>query len=348
MRLLKAYTPLLLLLFIALSTSLAAQQITGVWKGRIDKKKVELKMVQNGDSLTGTAYYFETANNYKRYSIKGYFDARDNSVVWWDDQLLDEKGRLLFGKSEPQLSVADFNCPGGGKMYLDGKAAPKENSQNPKGDVDLTKVSGPNFPDEWDYVIDNYTIGGNDPDIIDSIELITYRPKTSAPKVEKPMPTLVRNRRPGMVSIPPMPAPKPKAELVKEPLPEVAVVKPQTIEEKFTTRQKTFVMDIPIAGDSIELHFYDNAEVDGDSISLFLNDRLLLQHIHLTDKPYIIKLSTKELTVNNELTMVAENLGTIPPNTSYMVAMVEGKRYAAKLASTENSSAVIRLRRESK
>jgi hypothetical protein len=40
---------------------------------------------------------------------------------------------------------------------------------------------------------------------------------------------------------------------------------------------------------------------------------------------------------------VAENLGAIPPNTSYMVALVEGKRYDAFLASTEGSSAMIRL-----
>jgi hypothetical protein len=51
----------------------------------------------------------------------------------------------------------------------------------------------------------------------------------------------------------------------------------------------------------------------------------------------------QELSDTNELTMVAENLGSIPPNTSYMVAIVGDKRYEAKLASTENSSAMIRL-----
>jgi hypothetical protein len=44
--------------------------------------------------------------------------------------------------------------------------------------------------------------------------------------------------------------------------------------------------------------------------------------------------------------MVAENLGTIPPNTSFMVALVGDKRYEAKLSSTENSSALIRLKKE--
>ena len=45
----------------------------------------------------------------------------------------------------------------------------------------------------------------------------------------------------------------------------------------------------------------------------------------------------------NELTMVAENLGTIPPNTSYMVAIINEQRYDAYLASTEGESAMIRL-----
>jgi hypothetical protein len=101
-----------------------------------------------------------------------------------------------------------------------------------------------------------------------------------------------------------------------------------------------------VNGDSIELRFYDNAQIDGDSISLFLNDKLLFQHIRLTDKAYTIKLPVSALSAENELTMVAENLGAIPPNTSYMVAMVGEKKYTANLASTENSSAVIRLKKE--
>src|SRR3954470_5696758 len=84
-----------------------AQQVTGVWKGKIDRKKVEVKIVQNGDSLTGTSYYYESASNYRRYSIKGYFDANTNSVIWWDDQLIEDKGGNS-GKN-PLLSVADFN-----------------------------------------------------------------------------------------------------------------------------------------------------------------------------------------------------------------------------------------------
>ena len=143
-----------------------AQQITGIWKGKIDRRKVEVKIIQNGDSLTGTSYYYESASNYCRYSIKGYFDPNDNSVIWWDDQLIEDKSNSL---KAPLLSVADFNCPGSGVIKLDGRSAPKNDRQNVKGPVNLTKSSRPDFPDEWDFIIDNYTIGSNDPDIIDSV-----------------------------------------------------------------------------------------------------------------------------------------------------------------------------------
>jgi hypothetical protein len=146
------------------------------------------------------------------------------------------------------------------------------------------------------------------------------------------------HNKPGMVRIPPMPETKPD--------PPLALAKSLTIEEKFTSRQKVITKEIPIEGDSIELRFYDNAEIDGDSISLFLNDKMIFTHIRLTEKAYTVKLAAKDLQENNELTMVAENLGAIPPNTSYMVAIAGGKRYEAQLASTENSSAVIRLKKE--
>ena len=112
-------------------TDSSAQMITGVWKGKINKKKTELKIIQKGDSLVGTSYYYESENNYRRYSIKGYFDPTTNEAVWWDDQLLEEKtGKLGLntpGKI-PYLSSADFNCPGSDKMFLDGNASLKHRS----------------------------------------------------------------------------------------------------------------------------------------------------------------------------------------------------------------------------
>jgi hypothetical protein len=297
------------------------QMITGVWHGKIDGQKTEVKIIQNGDSLTGTAYYYSTASNYRRYSIKGHF-GQDNSVIWWDDQLIENKG----GTGKTALySVADFNCPGGGKMTLDGKSSTKDRP-NPKGAVALQKVPESFFPDEWDFVIDNYTVGANDPYIIDSVQLIARTP------VSTPVLPQINETRPEPITIQP-----------SVPQPEVVVTKPETIEEKFVIRKKVFTTEIPVAGDSIELRFFDNVQVDGDSITLFLNEKMIFTHIRLVEKPFVVKLAVKDLNDTNELTMVAENLGSIPPNTAYMVAIVGDKRYDVNLSSTEETSGMIRL-----
>lgn len=311
-----------------------AQMITGVWHGKVNRQKVEIKIVQKGDSLTGTSYYYQSPGNYRRYSIKGYFDGINNEAVWWDDQLLEEKTASVNigspGRDE-LLSRADFNCPGAGIMKLDGTASLKENESKTKGEVHLDKTNDITFNDEWDFVIENYTVGANNPFVIDSISMVAHHP---AP-VQQPQPEETD------IPVKEKPAPKPIA-IAEEKRP-ITPLKPLTIEEKFTQRQKVPMMEIPVSGDSIELNFYDNAEIDGDSITLFLNEKLIFQHIYLTDKAFTVKIPVSGLQQSNELVMVAENLGSIPPNTSFMVANVGGKRYEARLVSTEGSSAMIRF-----
>jgi hypothetical protein len=260
-------------------------------------------------------------------------------VVWWDDRLIEEKEGGLFGTpgKTPLLSRADYNCPGSGVMLLDGSSNEK-NEEIKDGTVHLEKTDkGPHFHDEWDWVIDNFTAGTNDPEVIDSVSLVAFRTQKEPVYREPPV---ARASKPGMVFIPE----EKKKEVNPEPeKPVVVTTTPRTIEEKFIVRKKKVFTTIPAEGDSITLQFYDNAIVDGDSISLFLDGRMLFSHIKLSDKPHTIKLAVTDLQPSSELTMVAENLGAIPPNTSYMVAMVGEKRYTANLASTEESSAVIRF-----
>ena len=322
--------------------------ITGVWKGKINKKKTELKIIQKGDSLLGTSYYYESENNYRRYSIKGFFDPATNQAIWWDDQLLEEKtGKFSVstpGKI-PYLTSADFNCPGSDKMFLDGDAALKNKKESIQGPVHLEKTNETIFPDEWDFIIENYTAGASDPYYIDSIASIAAIPvQVVEEKIIQPKQNDLPVKKNEPVKTNTIPAQKTETVKVSDlPKPTQKLTIKKTIEEEFKIREKVIAADIPLAGDSIELRFYDNAEIDGDSISLFLNNKLIFQHIRLTGTAYSIKLPVNELNETNELVMVAENLGSIPPNTSYMLAIVNEKRYEAMLKSTEETSAVIRL-----
>jgi len=116
-----------------------------------------------------------------------------------------------------------------------------------------------------------------------------------------------------------------------------------SVEEMFVKRTRTLVSEIPLLGDSLVIHFYDHAEIDGDSISLFMNHHLIHKHVLLKVSPFTLRLAIKDMADVNELTMVAENLGTIPPNTSLMIAWVDGVRHEARLESTEQTSAMIRF-----
>lgn len=326
-------------LFICLSPSLCAQLITGTWQGRINRQKVEVKLIRNGDSLTGTSYYYESPGHYRRYSIRGYVDNNTQETIWWDDRLLEEKtGRFSLktpGKL-PLLAQADFNCPGGTRMMLDGTAREKD-GKRPAGEVHLDKVEKPVFPDEWDWIIENYTVGGNDPELIDSLSRMAGTrplpiPPSPGPETRQPAPPAAPAAPIASIPAPPPPLP-----------PVVAALPPKSIREKFEERPRTLVREIPLEGDSIELRFYDNAEIDGDSISLFLNGQLLKEHIRLSAQPWVLRLAVAGLPDRSELTMVAENLGAIPPNTAYMIMLMGEKRQEALLASSEGSSAMIRF-----
>lgn len=312
--------------------TLNAQQITGVWKGRVKSANLELKIIKSGDSLTGTSYYFNSKHNFRRYSIKGYFDPMTNDVIWWDDQLLEGKQASL---TEAALNVADFNCPGEDKMLLDGNSSVRDNKDISKGPLHLQKTDRSSFKDEWDWVIENYVAGANHPYIIDSISQLATGPRMYPE--EKVMtassPVTAISQK------------KPASPTVKAPATEsnTSLTKPSTNQQKFTSRQNKLQMVIPVTAPVIELRFYDNAAVDGDSIAIFLNGHLLREHILLSGEPQIIKINAADLQEDNELVLVAENLGSIPPNTSYLMAVVGHKQFEARLFADEGSSALIRF-----
>src|SRR5947208_11415847 len=77
------------LVYLLICVQLRAQPITGIWKGKMGSSRVELKLIRKGDSLIGTSYYYDSKSNYRRYSVKGYFDDKNNDVLWWDDALIE-------------------------------------------------------------------------------------------------------------------------------------------------------------------------------------------------------------------------------------------------------------------
>jgi len=112
---------------------------------------------------------------------------------------------------------------------------------------------------------------------------------------------------------------------------------------KIEKRKSTILKTIEIDNKIISIDIYDNGEVDGDSISLFYNKKLLLSNRKLSEKAISLKLNIENENDANELIMYAENLGTIPPNTALMVITDGKKRYEIRITSDLEKSGVIKF-----
>jgi hypothetical protein len=103
------------------------------------------------------------------------------------------------------------------------------------------------------------------------------------------------------------------------------------------------VPEIEVDTGQIRLDFYDNAEIDGDSISVSVNRRTVVSHQRLTAKPITVFVNVDLQNTFQEIEMVAENLGSIPPNTAILIVTAGAKRYQLVLTSTAEKSARVRF-----
>ncbi|MEO6329623.1 MAG: hypothetical protein ABIO55_11850 [Ginsengibacter sp.] len=109
----------------------------------------------------------------------------------------------------------------------------------------------------------------------------------------------------------------------------------------FEKRTKSVLRTIEIQEDSFRVQLYDNGEIDGDSVSVFYNGSLLVSHKGLSDKPITLSLALDKSSGINELTMYAENLGTIPPNTALLIVTDGNNRYEVRITSDTEKNGTI-------
>lgn len=103
------------------------------------------------------------------------------------------------------------------------------------------------------------------------------------------------------------------------------------------------IPEIAVDTGDIRLDFYDNGVIDGDSISVVVNNKVIISHQKLTSKPITVYLKIDTQNTFQEIEMIAENLGSIPPNTALLIITAGDKRYQLFLASTETKSAMVRF-----
>jgi len=233
-------------------------------------------------------------------------------------------------------------------------------------------------------VMINHAPGGCGNDF--ALDDITFRECIIIPPVKKSTPKstpLVKTKTPAPKPIAKKPAPvkkitsagqpktavipktkqAPSRPLQKKQNVDIATVKPDSVKPSpsaikqktialppappvLRTRTNALVKQILVDAGQIRIDLYDNGEIDDDTVSIYHNNKLLASRARLSQKPVTFHISVSNANPHHELVMVAENLGSIPPNTSLMIVTAGSERQEVFISSTKqrNAKVVVELK----
>jgi hypothetical protein len=367
--------------------ALRAQTVSGSWYGRADvdvagmhnNYLTELVIKQKGNRVEGIfGYYFR--DKYQSFFIHGTYNPRtreitilnipviyynSNSTVNSIDCNTNFRGVLMNSKAGSSLKGAFYNdgkykytCPDLKVSYALDKGDQRHDS--------LTKsIAAGNHiwkPQSDDFVVD--AAGSAKPlKEPDSAVVKTPASPDSGKTAATDQPAQAATAKPGNVTTTaasavasntekPAATAKPDSAKAAEAVVQSAAVAEKEdskkIAESFTRRAPVLNKVLEVESDSVRLSFYDNGEIDGDSISVFVNNHLVLKHQELAAKAFNLFLRLDSSLAINEISMFAENLGKYPPNTALMVVTDGKNRYEVFMSSSLTETATIRLKRKNK
>lgn len=99
--------------------------------------------------------------------------------------------------------------------------------------------------------------------------------------------------------------------------------------------------EIRVDTGNLRLDFYDNAEIDGDTISVTVDNQTAVSRQHLSAKPISVNIRIDLTQTDHEVVMIAENEGSIPPNTALLIVTAGEKRYQLFLSSDVDQKKVL-------
>lgn len=130
-------------------------------------------------------------------------------------------------------------------------------------------------------------------------------------------------------------------------VPLITEKKPEPAAAAFVEQRKLAVPQIvSFRSDSLQLALYDNGEIDGDTVSVLLNNEVIIAKQGLktsaTKKTIYIDRNTDEIT----LVLYAENLGKYPPNTGLLVVHDGDEVYQIRFSADLQQNAAIVFKRK--
>jgi hypothetical protein len=114
------------------------------------------------------------------------------------------------------------------------------------------------------------------------------------------------------------------------------------------SRENEMIKTFTVNSEEITIKLYDNGEIDNDTVSVYLDDRVVVSNKRLSSSPIILNVKLDLTSPEHTVIMVAENLGRIPPNTALMVILDGENRHQVNITSTEQKNAMVRFRYQKK
>lgn len=275
------FRQIIFLLLLSTTVATQAQDINGVWKGKLVMAaggcfpvyNIEMQLQSAGSKITGTVYHFSDSLNYVRENFEGIYKP-DSGII-----SIKEIGIITFKIKE--------DCVPCIKTY---------NLTYHKGGGDLVKEE--QLRGTWSTPTGKAMDGKT---ICDPGTIVLTRFDKSTFKQELRLPASLTKR---------------KVELVKE---------------------------IKVDTGTIKIDFYDNGQIDGDTISVYVNNMPVVSNKRIGVKPVSIDVRIDLKRTEQEVIMVGENMGSIPPNTALMIVNAGDKRYQLYLTSDEQKNAMVRF-----
>lgn len=354
-------TKLLLFFFTFLfTTTLFAQDLTGIWRGYFitesgENYKLEFQLKLNPTkSSTGVSYSYLDVRFYGKATMTGFFNKSEKELSIQEIKTVEV--RNIGGGSTCIMNYKLKFAQSGKEEFLEGTYIGKQENVKTAvwgdcggGKVFLRRVT------TSDFYLEPFLKGKIQPKTEDTTAKVP--PITKAP-VKKPQ---VAKTVPGktIVKTPTKPVQNktvqrkttviPKTDSVKAPkvdvvTPQRPIVKPVIVPAQTRDRENNVIKTIEVDATEITIKIYDNGEVDDDTVSVYLDNKLVIASQRISSKPLTYKFQLNESEPEHIVTMVADNLGRIPPNTSLMIVNAGDKRYEVFISTNEQKNAVIRFR----
>jgi hypothetical protein len=365
----KAYTSFLLfVLLTAVSSSVEAQNLNGQWRGGfisaggyLDREtEYVLDLEINGKQIGGFSYTYFIINGKRCYVIcrlKGVYDKASKSVTVTEYEKVKSNTPPDFRDCFQTHMLTFFK--NGENEQLKGTwkpATPKDNCGIGETELErkvLVKITPPKTNSQTSVAQNKNNV--KPPVTAKTNPPVTKQNNTTTPKnnnTAKNNTTTNKTTKPDVAKNNNSASKQIKTEkpaTIEKTLPEIEKPKgPPTIKSSvvrgFENRGKQVIKTIEVDSATFRVDLYDNGQIDGDTVSLFFNGALVVSKQRLSAKPITLKIKIDPGKNDNDLVMYAENLGSIPPNTSLMVVTIGDKRYEVNITSTEQTSGTVRFK----